>query len=467
MARPKPYRLWLWSIGLAILDIIILLVCGILATELNGYTILSGHITLQEALLIIVCFVACLDIIGGYEANRDMSTLRYASEHALAMCAVLIIAFVATYGFLSYNESVKPGRSVLLLTVILATPLTLLYRYHISVREANTAEARAFYVVGTPELAAQLLRICQRSKFRYPLRFINVTTETGFPSEMEELESGGSSSAEFLRDALSQKLKQCGGVVVDLSADRLHSKLAELLLAINLHSTPVYPVESFIETYFHKIDLSHVTLAYALDGTFVADHQKAYGKLKSLFDGFVAAAFLIAVLPLMLLIALLIKLEDFGPVFFTQKRIGRFEEPFLLYKFRTMTVRSEADTQLYTATGDSRITRVGYFLRLMRLDELPQLWNVIKGEMSIIGPRAEWIKLVEQYEHQIPFYHLRHLVKPGITGWAQVNYGYGASVDDTLEKLEYDLYYIKHYSPHMDASIVLKTIFTMLSASGR
>jgi exopolysaccharide biosynthesis polyprenyl glycosylphosphotransferase len=438
-----------------------------MATELSGYTLISSHVTVQDGLLLIACLVSCLDVIGAYETNRNMSTLRYASEHILAMCSVLAIVFIATYGFLSYNESIKPGRSVLLLTLILATPLTLLYRYHFSVKAAFTAAARVFYVVGAPELASQLRTICQRAKVGYPLQFVNATTEKGSSTEMQEFESSRTGTDHPLREALFQKLRQCEGVIVDLSAGELDEGLVELLLAVNLHSAPVYPVELFIETYLYKIDLAHVTLACALDGTFTADHQKAYGKLKSIFDGFLAAVFLIALLPLLLLIALLIKLEDSGPVLFIQERVGRFEEPFRLYKFRTMFVRSETDPQLYTVRGDSRITKVGYILRLMRLDELPQLWNVVKGEMSIIGPRAEWIKLVEQYEKEIPFYHLRHMVKPGITGWAQVNYGYGASLDDTLEKLQYDLYYIKHYSAHMDASIVLKTIFTMLSASGR
>jgi exopolysaccharide biosynthesis polyprenyl glycosylphosphotransferase len=467
MTRAKPYRSWLGSTRLAFLDIITLLVCGIMATELNGYTIVTSNVTFREGLLVIACFMGCLNIIGAYEINRDMSTLRYASEHALAMCAALAIVFVVTYGFSSYHESIKPGRSVLVLTLILATPLSLLYRYHFSVKEARSAAARVFYVVGTPELVSQLQIVCQKAKFGYPLRFVNVTTEMGRPTEMQEFESSRAGADNLSREVLFQKLRQCEGVIVNLSTGELDEELAELLLAVNLHSAPVYPVELFIETYFYKIDLAHVTLASALDGTFIADHQKAYGKLKSAVDGFLAAAFLLALLPLILLIALIIKLEDFGPVLFMQERIGRFEEPFLLYKFRTMSVRNEADPQLYTATSDSRITKIGYILRLMRLDELPQFWNVVKGEMSIIGPRAEWSKLVEQYEKKIPFYHLRHMVKPGITGWAQVNYGYGASLDDTLEKLQYDLYYIKHYSVHMDASIVLKTIFTMLSASGR
>ncbi len=466
MARTKPNRPWLWSAWLVFLDIIALLICGMLATQLNGYTLVTSNVTFREGLLVIACFVGCLDIIGAYDTNRDMSTLRYASEHGLAMCAVLAIVFITTYGFLTYNESIKPGRSVLLLTLILVTPVSVSYRYQFSVRAAKTAAARVFYVVGSPDLASQLQALCQQAGFRFPLQFISVTEE-GASSELQELEPSRIGADNFFRGALAQKLKRCEGVIIDLSTKELDAEMAELLLAVDLHAAPVYPVELFIETYLYKIDLSHVTLACALDGTFIADHQKAYGKLKSVVDGLLAATCLLALSPLLLLIALLIKLEDFGPILFIQHRVGRFEEPFWLYKFRTMSVRNEADSELYTSTNDSRITRVGRLLRLMRLDEMPQLWNVLRGEMSIIGPRAEWSKLVESYEQQIPYYHLRHLVKPGITGWAQVNHGYGASLEDTLEKLQYDLYYIKHYSPRMDASIVLKTIFTMLSASGR
>ncbi len=125
------------------------------------------------------------------------------------------------------------------------------------------------------------------------------------------------------------------------------------------------------------------------------------------------------------------------------------------------------NSDLYTHKDDPRITKVGKFLRATRLDELPQLWNVLRGDMSLIGPRAEWDRLVEDYGRKIPCYHFRHLVKPGITGWAQVNYNYGASLDDTLRKLEYDLYYIRHFSFLLDATIVLKTIHIMLFGKGR
>jgi lipopolysaccharide/colanic/teichoic acid biosynthesis glycosyltransferase len=128
---------------------------------------------------------------------------------------------------------------------------------------------------------------------------------------------------------------------------------------------------------------------------------------------------------------------------------------------------SDGPQDPYTRQDDVRVTRVGRFLRSARLDELPQLWNVLGGEMSLIGPRAEWDRLVGEYEREIPCYHFRHLVKPGITGWAQVNYRYGSGVQDTLRKLEYDLYYIRNFSFMLDASIVLKTLHVMLFRKGR
>jgi lipopolysaccharide/colanic/teichoic acid biosynthesis glycosyltransferase len=172
--------------------------------------------------------------------------------------------------------------------------------------------------------------------------------------------------------------------------------------------------------------------------------------------------------PLCALIALAIWMKNGRPFLFTQSRVGRDDTPFTVYKFRTMAEATDEQAEdLYTREEDPRITRLGRALRKFRLDELPQLWNVLRGEMSLIGPRAEWTKCVERYEKKIPFYHFRHLVKPGITGWAQVNYPYGESEKDALEKLKFDLYYIRHYSLKLDAMIILKTVHTMLFSKGR
>ncbi|MFM8683716.1 MAG: sugar transferase, partial [Chthoniobacterales bacterium] len=171
-------------------------------------------------------------------------------------------------------------------------------------------------------------------------------------------------------------------------------------------------------------------------------------------------------LPLMALVALAVVINSGFPILYRQERVGRGEGKFTLLKFRTMRVRKEEDDP-YTRDGDTRITRVGRFLRLTRLDELPQIFNVLKGEMSIVGPRAEWSRIVADYETKIPSYHLRHLVKPGITGWAQVNYRYGSGLDDAIEKLRYDLYYIKNYSLVLDIEILLKTILKVFSFGGK
>jgi lipopolysaccharide/colanic/teichoic acid biosynthesis glycosyltransferase len=170
----------------------------------------------------------------------------------------------------------------------------------------------------------------------------------------------------------------------------------------------------------------------------------------------------------MAIIALLIWITSGRPIIFKQSRVGRDEDLFTIYKFRTMIdAGAEAEAELYTREDDPRVLRLGRWLRKLRVDELPQLWNVFKGELSLIGPRAEWVECAERYQKKIPFYHFRHLVKPGITGWAQVNYPYGESEKDAVEKLKYDLYYIRHYSLMLDAMIILKTIHTMLFGKGR
>jgi len=457
MARVKRSHPWLSSLRLVALDVVALFACGVLATGLHGYSILVSNFTALGALLVVIVCLIGLSIVGGYDTRRNMGTLRYFSEHVLAMGAVLLLAFVITYSFAAYNESIKPGRSVLVLALILFVPVSLTYRYSLSRKSDRDAAARFICVVGTPGLFAHVRAVCHRESFRHPIQFLDLATGK------KKAESWIAEKS--LEEDVEGEQDHCEAIIADLSATDLDPEWEEMLLKIN-QTVPVYPVESFIETYFYKLDLSHVTLHLALDGTFKSDYHTAYGKVKSLFDAILAGSLVLVLLPLMLLIAVCIKLEDGGPGLFRQVRVGRFERPFLLYKFRTMTAGTEGEN-LYTQKADARITRVGRLLRLIRLDELPQLWNVLKGDMSMIGPRAEWDKLVARYAEEIPFYHLRHMVKPGITGWAQVHYGYGADLSDTREKLQYDLYYIKHYSPEMDASIVLKTIFTMLSASGR
>jgi exopolysaccharide biosynthesis polyprenyl glycosylphosphotransferase len=176
---------------------------------------------------------------------------------------------------------------------------------------------------------------------------------------------------------------------------------------------------------------------------------------------------LISLSPLMLLIAIAIKLDSRGPVLFAQERVGENEETFTLYKFRSMECDAERETgPVWACENDPRITRVGKIIRKLRMDELPQLWNVFQGDLSFVGPRPERPFFVEKLKNIVPYYKERFTVKPGVTGWAQVKYRYGASVEATLEKLKYDLYYIKNMSFIMDLIIIFHTFKIVLLGRG-
>ena len=189
--------------------------------------------------------------------------------------------------------------------------------------------------------------------------------------------------------------------------------------------------------------------------------------VKRILDVSVSLVALIVSLPIMVIVAIAVRMSSPGPVLYHQQRVGERGRVFTLHKFRSMRIDAEADSgAVWSQDGDTRVTRVGRFLRKMRFDELPQLWNVMRGDMSLVGPRPERPEFVQQLTQQIPYYGQRHIVRPGLTGWAQVRYAYGSSVEDAMEKLQYDLFYIKHMSLGMDLLIALSTVKTVLSRRG-
>jgi len=189
--------------------------------------------------------------------------------------------------------------------------------------------------------------------------------------------------------------------------------------------------------------------------------------VKRTLDIVLSLMLLIVLSPLLILVAVLIKLDSRGPMIFSQDRVGKSRRKYLVHKFRSMVDNAEKDSgPVWAADNDARVTRVGQVIRKLRIDEFPQLWNVLKGEMSFVGPRPERDHFVRQLEEIIPYYGVRFSIKPGVTGWAQVSYGYGASVEDAMEKLNYDLFYIKNMSIFMDLMIVLRTIKIVLFGKG-
>jgi exopolysaccharide biosynthesis polyprenyl glycosylphosphotransferase len=243
-------------------------------------------------------------------------------------------------------------------------------------------------------------------------------------------------------------------------------EVIERLMMARLSGLRIYDLGDFYERFLNKVPVYHLHHGWlAMAGGFALLHDPLSVRLKRICDIVVVLALLVLAAPAMVAAYLGVRMTSPGPGLFTQPRVGLGGKVFTCYKFRSMRIGSEGGNK-YTVTGDRRITAIGRFLRKSRLDELPQLWNILKGDMSFIGPRAEWTKCVADYEHVIPFYHLRHLVRPGLTGWAQVNYPYGASIDDAREKLEYDLFYLKNQSLWLDVIILLRTIRVVLWGKG-
>jgi lipopolysaccharide/colanic/teichoic acid biosynthesis glycosyltransferase len=266
-----------------------------------------------------------------------------------------------------------------------------------------------------------------------------------------------------LRRARLQDARGCDAIVADFSAklpDEWEAFLADAALAGRI----VYQVKQLWESLSGRVDIQH--LSENSFGSLVP--MRGYFYLKGLID-FVVAVFLLPIaLPLMAVVALAIRLDSIGAILFRQQRIGHAGKTITVYKFRTMRAVDVEDERRAAMTDDDdeRITKVGRMLRKWRLDELPQIINILRWEMSWIGPRPEARILSRWYTDEIPFYRYRHVVKPGISGWAQVNQGHVAEVGQVHEKLQYDFYYIKYFSPWLDVLIVFRTIKTMLSGFG-
>jgi len=260
-------------------------------------------------------------------------------------------------------------------------------------------------------------------------------------------------------------IPRLNAVVVDLHASHSDEWSARIA-GFALEGIPVYHVKDTIENLTGAVaigQLSENTL-----GSLNPNHL--YFALKAAIDGILAAVALVVLIPLFLVVALAIRLESPGAALFRQQRTGFRKRPFTVYKFRTMVTAQSSQPadriSAITQDRDPRITRLGAVLRKFRIDELPQLINVLRGEMSLIGPRPEVVALTQWYEREIPFYHYRHIIKPGITGWAQINQGHVSAVDDVIHKLHLDFYYIKHFSFWLDVLILLKTIRTMCVGHG-
>ena len=265
-------------------------------------------------------------------------------------------------------------------------------------------------------------------------------------------------------DVLQVALRIQPDEIVVAPDERRGMKLDSLLLC-KKEGFPIVQYLSFLEREIRRVDIRRVEVGWLLysSGFYFGLLDNT---LKRLLDIVASLFMLILFAPFLAAAAIAIKLDDRGPVLYSQERVTRNERSFRIYKMRTMRTDAEAAGAVWAAARDPRITRVGNFLRQSRIDEMPQLFNVLRGDMSLVGPRPERPKFIEELAEKLPMYHERHMVKAGLTGWAQINYPYGASLDDARSKLSYDLYYVKNFSILFDMLILLQTLRVVLWPSG-
>jgi exopolysaccharide biosynthesis polyprenyl glycosylphosphotransferase len=455
---------WAPAILFLILDVVCWVSLYTLLISVRHDIYFSGRIEYVVVYFVqLAVIIQTLFIIGGYSSRTETRGLAYTAEHILAMLSALAVTSLILYGAATFDHTMRPGRASILLSFIFFTAISLAYRRALRERVAAASASRAFLVLGAGVAASNFYAAYRASPNNQRLEFVDLKGgRVG-----KQIAGPGSPIVEGnLEEKLTNMSRRYAGVILTERIDQVQPSLLDRLIRTQFQRTRVYTLESFYEAHWRKVPIHWIDPFWPLQAGFQLARTSPYHCVKRIFDIVAALVALIIIWPLIMVVALILLITDGRPIIFRQQRVGRDEEVFTAYKFRTMREPVESG-EIYTRENDPRITRMGRWLRKLRLDELPQLWNVLNGELSLIGPRAEWVECAERYEKKIPFYHFRHLVKPGITGWAQVNYPYGESEEDAIEKLKYDLFYIRHYSLKLDAMIVLKTIHIMFAGKGR
>ena len=444
---------------LGLVDLLLLVVAGELAwiARASQAGIETGPSTDRIVPLsgfALTVWVAMISVgVYGSEALRSM---RYACARLLVAISLAIIA-------LSLIDFLIPGatfwRSTLLFAMAISSVLLVLDRLLIGSFIGTAAFRRRVMVLGAGLRAERLRKLAERPQSGFAI--VSYIAMADGERVVEE-----AIARPAIHD-LGRFVENLGVSEVVLALEERRNALPlKDLLRIKTHGVHVNDFSSFMERETGRVDLDSLNPSWLIFSDGFSSGRMVSSALKRIFDILASGALLVLTLPLIVLFALLVKLDGGGPAFFRQTRVGLYGQPFQLIKLRSMRVDAEKDGAKWADADDPRITRLGRFMRKVRIDELPQVWTVLKGQMSFVGPRPEVPQFVADLEDRLPYYAERHMVKPGITGWAQINYPYGASIEDSRHKLEYDLYYAKNYTPFLDLLILLQTLRVILWPEG-
>ena len=395
-------------------------------------------------------------IAVGVYRSEALRSMRYAGARLLVAVSLGIIA-------LSVLDFILPGstfwRSTLLYAMGLAVLVLMFGRVLIGALIGPNPFRRRVMVLGAGRRAQRLQELAERPEAGFTIvAFLGM-------NEPEFVIADAMPRAAI--DDLGRFVDHLGiGEVVLALEERRNALPLKDLLRVKTMGVHVNEFSSFMERETGRVDLDSVNPSWLIFSDGFSSGRAFSSAAKRVFDVLASSLLLALTLPVIVLFALLVKLDSKGPAFFRQRRVGLYGQPFDLIKLRSMRTDAEKDGVKWAQKDDPRITRLGRFIRKVRIDELPQTWSVLKGEMSFVGPRPEVPQFVADLEDRLPYYAERHMVKPGITGWAQVNYPYGASIEDARHKLEYDLYYAKNYTPFLDLLILLQTLRVVLWPEG-
>ncbi|MBE9215259.1 sugar transferase [Plectonema cf. radiosum LEGE 06105] len=414
----------------------------------------------------ILLVLASLYLADTYNPDKQIAGLRAPARIILSNIFVAIVSAALIYISGAWRNNTLLWRSVLLPSLSIFTGLAIISRTWTAQLIRQYAQQSRWLILGATKNTIQFAQNFQAHNSLGRLLILAEDSEqSNFSPDSSLLEQ--EYIVGTIADLPGLSLQRWTGVLLG-SQIELSDSLVQQLMTMRLQGIPVYRLPDIYESLWYKLPSSLLQDTWF---TFSTGFNLMSGNLntrvKRVMDMMASALLLLLLSPVMLLVALAIKLDSPGPVFYSQERTGLNGKTFKVHKFRSMYQDAEKRGAQWAQKRDPRITRVGYWLRLMRIDELPQVWNVLKGEMSLIGPRPERPQFDAQLKEAIPYYDIRYLVKPGITGWAQVLYPYGASIEDAYEKLSYDLYYIKNYSIWLDIAIFFKTIRVVLLGKGR
>lgn len=444
---------------LGLLDLLLLVGAGELAWQLRatqaGLDLGPFADRLVPVLVFAVIVWTAMISVGVYSSMALLS-LRYASARILVAISLGIIAT-------SVLDFLLPGttfwRSTLLFAMVLSIGILLANRMLTGAVIGTSAFRRRVMVLGAGARAERL-------------RCLGDRRESGFSVvAFIAMADGPATVAEAIpRSAihdLGAFVDKLGVSEVVLALEERRNALPlKDLLRVKTMGVHVNDFSSFMERETGRVDLDSVNPSWLIFSDGFSSGRMVSSVAKRAFDILASGLLLLLTLPVIAVFAVLVKLDSKGPAFFRQPRVGLYGQVFEVVKLRSMRTDAEKDGVKWAEKDDPRITRLGRFIRKVRIDELPQTWSVLKGEMSFVGPRPEVPKFVAELEEQLPYYAERHMVKPGITGWAQINYPYGASIEDARHKLEYDLYYAKNYTPFLDLLILLQTLRVVLWPEG-